>query len=177
MWEWVVLSFIGCIWKSSLAKVLLRSQKLTGSNHSPEENLLAKHYLPILGDEGWVRETVSRNTLKSPARCRVKAPNPANRDNLRVAVSCAGGSSRTREIVRKEHSLPQTPCALQRPPAKGYWEVKQHSKMLHLCRLWERIRHVLHHVVWSVCRILQLGKKEQKLWATLVPPEPALACA
>jgi len=97
----VVLSFIGCIWKSLLAKVLLRSQKLTGSNHSPEEYLLAKCYLPILGDKGWVRKTVSRKIIKSPARCRVRATVPEDREKLRTAAPHAGGRCWMREGVRK----------------------------------------------------------------------------
>ena len=87
----MVLSFIGCIWKSSLAKVL-RSQKLTGSNDSPKENLLTKCYLPNLGDEGWVRETdcLQKNHQKS---CQMQDESPKPRRQREIedgSIACQG---------------------------------------------------------------------------------------
>lgn len=67
--------FTGGVWKPFLTMILVRSWELTDSNHIPKNILLLKCYLPILGDEGWVRETSC--LWKSPQKsCQVQGEIP-----------------------------------------------------------------------------------------------------
>lgn len=175
MREWVVWSFTRCIWKSSLAKVLLRSQKLTDSNHSPKENLFAKCYLPILGDEGWVREMdcLQKNHFKilpdagwDPQSqkternwgcqhagshwVREKGASPAPNSLCSAVTACWG-------LLRSEVALKNTPLVLlvRINPSHFAPYVAEES------------------FLWGDT---EAPKSEEKLWATSVPPEPWFAC-
>lgn len=93
-----------------MAKVFLRSQKLTGSNHSPKENLLAKCYL---GHEGWVGETncLQNNHQKS---CQMQGERPKTRRQREMedgSIACGGEPVDEGERQKGAFPAPDSPCS------------------------------------------------------------------